>query len=317
MTVLVLTQPSDATADLVIAELNRRAVPVVRLDPGDFPESVQVTARIGARHSGWMGELRGQHRDVSLDEVSSVYYRRPSPHRLHPGLSDRDAKWTASEARAGLGGLLTALTARWVNHPHLNTPAGVKPHALAIAARCGLAVPDTLITNDPAAAREFVAGLPGGVAAYKTIGTTGPAGTGGEAVAVWTTQVRADDIDNSVALTAHQFQEWITTAYEVRLTVVGPKMFAAEIHTPTQLADVRTDYAAHTYTPCDAPAPIAAGVRRLIDAFELSYAAMDFLVSPDGTWTLVDLNPNGQWAYIPALRTPITHALADLLEDPA
>jgi glutathione synthase/RimK-type ligase-like ATP-grasp enzyme len=204
-----------------------------------------------------------------------------------------------------------------VNHPHLNAAAGVKPHALAIAAQSGLRVPETLITNDPAAAREFVAALPGGVAAYKTIGAVGPVGTGDEAVAVWTTRVHADEITDAVALTAHQFQEWIPKDYEVRVTVVGRHMFAAEIHTPTPLDDVRTDYDSHTYKQCTVPASVAAGVRRLLDEFGLSYAAMDFLVDPRGTWTLCDLNPSGQWAYIPDLRTPITHALADLLEIPA
>jgi len=36
-TVLVLTQQLDFHADLVIAELNRRSIPVVRFDTADFP----------------------------------------------------------------------------------------------------------------------------------------------------------------------------------------------------------------------------------------------------------------------------------------
>ena len=36
-TVLVLTQQLDFHADKVIAELNRRRVPVVRFDTADFP----------------------------------------------------------------------------------------------------------------------------------------------------------------------------------------------------------------------------------------------------------------------------------------
>ncbi|MFE2185689.1 hypothetical protein [Streptomyces sp. NPDC059455] len=36
--------------------------------------------------------------------------------------------------------------------------------------------------------------------------------------------------------------------------------------------------------------------------------------TPQGRWYLIDVNPNGQWGFIPDLRTPITRALADLLE---
>lgn len=44
-TVLVLTQQLEAHADLVIAELNRREVPVVRFDTADFPQRATLVAR--------------------------------------------------------------------------------------------------------------------------------------------------------------------------------------------------------------------------------------------------------------------------------
>jgi len=120
MTVLVLTRPDDATADLVIAELTDRGVPVHRLDPGDFPENLAMTARIGPDLRSWEGALRGQHRDLSLADVRSVYYRRPGTPHLHPDMSEQDARWALAEAQAGFGGLLYSMPCLWVNHPHRN-----------------------------------------------------------------------------------------------------------------------------------------------------------------------------------------------------
>ncbi|MFJ4919840.1 ATP-grasp ribosomal peptide maturase [Streptomyces sp. NPDC088725] len=316
MTVLVLTGPKDATADLVIAELNDRGVPVHRLDPGDFPKSLIATARISSQRGSWDGRLRGEHRDLDLGHVRSVYYRRPSEYRLHPDLSGPDAEWAAAEARVGLGGVLAALECTWLNHPRRNAAAGVKPVALATAVRCGLTIPETLITNDPAEARAFISKLPSQVAAYKALGTRGPSGVDGEPYALWTTKVRANEITDQVNLTAHQFQEWIPKAYEIRLTVVAGQMFAAKIHSTSDAAqvDIRTDYDSHTYEPCDVPRSVTSGVRELLGTFGLRYAALDFLVNQQGTWHLVDVNPNGQWGFIPELRAPITRALADLLE---
>lgn len=316
MTVLVLTGPKDATADLVIAELTGRGVVVHRLDPGDFPENLTLAARIGPRRTTWDGGLRGTHRDLDLGRVRSVYYRRPSEHRLHSGLSGHDAQWAAAEARAGLGGLLATLECAWLNDPRRNAVASRKPVALATAARCGLSIPETLITNNPSEARAFVGSLPGRVAAYKALGTQAPSGIDGEPYALWTTRVGAAEITDAVSLTAHQFQEWIPKAYEVRLTVVAGRMFAAKIHTSSEAAriDIRTDYDSHTYELCEVPFGIASGVRKMLDTFGLHYAAMDFLVDQGGDWHLIDLNPNGQWAFVPELRTPITEALADLLE---
>lgn len=317
MTVLVLTRAFDATSDLVISELSHRGVPVHRLDPGEFSHGFRASARMGPERDAWSGILRGQHRDLSLSDIRAVYYRRPSPYRPHPELTHHDARWARAEARAGFGGLLAALDCLWVNHPSRNAHAELRPLALATAARCGLNVPRTLITNDPSEARRFIASLPGGFVAYKGLGPGGPTSHDAEAHALWTTQVRAEEIDDSVRFTAHQFQEWVPKAYEVRLTAVGNRLFAAEIHAGSEAGriDFRTDYAHLTYRRCDVPASVAVGMHRLLNALQLRYAACDFLVSQeDGRWYLVDVNPNGQWGFIPELREPLTHALADLLE---
>ena len=97
--------------------------------------------------------------------------------------------------------------------------------------------------------------------------------------------MRAAEVDGSVALTAHLFQEWITKAYDARVTVVGEQMFAAEIHTTSTQAmvDIRTDYASHTYRPCEVPPAVAAGVRRLMAEFQLRYAASTSSLIMTGT----------------------------------
>ncbi|CDR05898.1 RimK domain protein ATP-grasp [Streptomyces iranensis] len=245
-----------------------------------------------------------------------MYYRRPGAHRLHPDMSEQDARWAQAEAHAGFNGLLYTLPALWVNHPNRNALAAFPPVALAAAARSGLSVPRTLITNDLAEAREFVAALPGEVAAYKALGTTHPSDHDDRPQALWTTQVRPGEIDESVGRTAHQFQEWVDKAYEVRLTAVGCQLFAAEIHAGSAASrlDFRADYDSLTYKPCELPKHIARGVHMLMFTFGLRYAALDFLVNPQGRWHLIEVNPNGQWGFVPDLRAPITRALADLLE---
>lgn len=317
MTVLVLTRDlMDGPADLVITELNARGIEVHRLDPGAFPEEATVTAYLDDRRPAWLGTWGGQHRGLRLSDVTAVYYRRPEGFRTHPGLSAADARWAYDEARYGIGGLLTSLDCLWVNHPHRNAVADYKPCALATAVRCGLSVPRTLITNSPDAARAFIRTLPGQVAAYKPLGASAPRGADGTVEAVWTSPVAANEITPDVARTAHLFQEWITKAFEVRLTVVGEGMFAAEVHAGSEASrlDFRRDYEALTYRVCPVPELVARGVRALMSAFHLRYAALDFLVNPDGAWHLVDLNPNGQWGFVPELRDPIASALVDLLE---
>ncbi|TDB78947.1 ATP-dependent carboxylate-amine ligase, partial [Micromonospora fluostatini] len=91
-----------------------------------------------------------------LADITHVYFRRPGPFDLPAEMDPLERRWAEQEARLGLGGLLFALPhARWVNDPHAMTAAEFKPRQLAVAARLGMTVPPTVITNDPQRAREF------------------------------------------------------------------------------------------------------------------------------------------------------------------
>lgn len=111
---------------MVIEELNRRGVPVVRLDPGDFPADLTATARLGP--DGLRGAARTATRVADLGNVRSVYWRRPRPYVVRPGLDERAGPWCREEARYGLGGVLASLPgAHYVNHPGATETPSTSP----------------------------------------------------------------------------------------------------------------------------------------------------------------------------------------------
>lgn len=306
----------------MVHELTTRRTPVTLLDPGDLPAE-PFSARLDSSPAGWTGTWHGQHRDLDLGAVTAIYWRRPSPHLLPDGMATDVQRWAEAEAGAGFGGVLRALNCTWVNHPHHNKAAASGPRALAEAAGSGQRaagsgqrIPRILVTNEADAAGEFIASLPGGTAAYKAIGAAACTNRDGTTYASWTSRVRAEEITDAVAVTAHYFSEWIEKAYEVRVTATNGRLFAAEIHTHSDAAreDFRRDYDACTYTVCAVPETVARGVWALMGSLELRYAELDFLVSYDGAWHLCDVNPHGQYGWIEALRAPITRAIADVLE---
>ncbi len=310
---LVLTHPFDPTADYVVSELNRRRVPVFRCDPGEFPQRLTVSARLNRAEAGWIGSLRLPEREVSIAEIGCVYYRRPTAFDLPAGMGEQVRRWAAGEARMGLGGVLSALP-WWLNHPAAIAAAEYKPVQLAHAAACGLAVPDTIVTNDPAEAAKFVAHV--GAAVYKPLT---PAGIteGDTHRVVFTTPVSLGDVDESIRLTAHLLQERIDKRYEVRLTVADEVFLAARIDAGSNAAavDWRADYEALTYTPLpDVPAQVRAGISTLMRRLGLRFGTFDFIVTPDDRWVFLEINPNGQWAWIEdATGLPIAASIADAL----
>jgi hypothetical protein len=112
------------------------------------------------------------------------------------------------------------------------------------------------------------------------------------------------------------FRNGYPKKYDVRLTVVGDRFFAVAIHTDSGNAyiDWRSDYSSLRYESIDTPDDVHDAVIALLNRLGLPFGAFDFVVTPEGEWVFLEVNPNGQWGWIED-RTglPITSAMVDLL----
>jgi ATP-grasp ribosomal peptide maturase len=307
--VVVVTQPHDVTADMVVAELNRRGVPVVRFDPAEFPQALTFSAVIDG--DGLHGSLTTTTRCLDLESARSLYYRRPRGFNF-PGLDEQDTRFATLQARFGLGGVLASLPGcLYVNHPHAIADAEYKPAQLAAAADFGFTIPATLITNEPAQARAFAAEH--GPVVYKPLRTS-PYRQDRQARTVWVTEVDPADLDESIRATAHLFQTRVPAVGHLRVTAIGDRVFCVRINSPGHL-DWRYDYDALTYTAVDPPPGLVDLIAAYLKRFGLVFGAFDFALHPDGTPVFLECNPNGQWAWLEdETDQPMTAALADLLE---
>ncbi|HLL37422.1 MAG TPA: ATP-grasp ribosomal peptide maturase [Streptomyces sp.] len=315
-TVLVIAARDDWPTDRVVKALTDGGAEVFRMDTAEFPQVLTLAGRIDARR-GWSGGLATAHRAVDLTDVSAVYYRAPNAFALPATMSGPERRFALAQARAGLGGIITALDCRWVNHPSAMSRAEYKPLQLATARTCGLVIPPTLVTNRPDAVRAFVGDM-GGAVICKPVAS--PVLIEDDRLkTVYTHRVTEDDLRDlrGVDTTAHLFQAWVDKTHEVRLTAVGDRLFAVEIHAGSDAAhtDWRSDYASLTYRVTAVPHDVATGVRRYMDRLGLGFAAMDFIVGPDGAWTFLEANPCGQWDWIEhATSLPISQAIAEELQ---
>ncbi|MFC5750406.1 ATP-grasp ribosomal peptide maturase [Actinomadura rugatobispora] len=306
---LVVTQPNDVTADIVVAELNRRDVPVVRFDPAEFPHTLAFSATIDG--DGLRGSLTTSTRCADLDAARSLYYRRPRGFTF-PGLDEQEAHFATLQARFGLGGVLASLPrCSYVNHPHAIADAEFKPAQLTVAADLGFVVPTTLVTNDPGQAQMFASEH--GPVIYKPLRAS-PYRQDGQARTVWVTEVDPAEFDESIAATAHLFQTKVQAVGHLRVTAIGDRVFCVRIDSG-DLLDWRYDYDALTYTATDPPPGMPDLIAAYLKRFDLVFGCFDFALQPDGTPVFLECNPNGQWAWLEnETGLPMTAALADLLE---
>ncbi|WP_055555437.1 ATP-grasp ribosomal peptide maturase [Streptomyces sp. NBRC 110028] len=310
--VLVVTEPLDITADMVITHLNERGVPVIRFNPADLPlGELTVSARFGGCPASTpvAGQFRTPSRTADLEQIRAVYWRRP----LWPAfehLDAADARYAAAQVRHGLAGALYALDGPlWVNHPTRNAAADHKPSQLATAVRLGLTVPTTLVTNDPEEARRFIA-IHGRVIS-KTLRWT-PYERDGIGLTSWAEPVTADEVDDTVRAAPHLFQARVDKVADLRVLVVGRRPFAVRID--SGLLDWRKDYSALSYSVVDLPDRLEKALLACLDHFGLPSGSFDLALDRDGEPHWLELNPNGQWGWLEEKTgLPMAAAFADLL----
>jgi ATP-grasp ribosomal peptide maturase len=315
VTVLVIAQQADTTVDAVIRELIARDVAVFRVDTAWFPRELVLDARLSS-DGRWTGELRTDHRRVDLEDISSIWYRGPGAFCFAEGMTDVERAYAHREARLGLGGVLASLDVGWVNHPNRSADAIYKPLQLATAARCGLTIVPTVVTNSAEAVRRLVADSPHGVV-RKSLGPS-TVTEGGTLTVAFTHRLSTADLADltGVDATATQAQHWVDKIHEARVVVVGQRMFTILIRAGSDASwvDWRADYPALNYEWVDTPPEVEKGLRAYLDELSLAYAAIDFAIDADGQWVFLESNSSGQYFWLEThTGAPITAALSELL----
>ncbi|MFB9209246.1 MvdC/MvdD family ATP grasp protein [Nonomuraea spiralis] len=315
---LILSEPGDATVEMVLPKLKARGADALWWDPGDYPSAARLTARFGADGDELFLTRDGQVFDLST--TTAVWTRRPGRPRAAENVTAADQRERVEELSEWfMDGFWDLLDARWLpaRRPVLRRAHNKLVH-LALARRLGFAVPRTVITNDPA---ELVPAYEraGGRLIAKAMEHT-PFEIDGGTHAVYTTVVDRRALAGR-SLLAHEpviLQPYVAKAVELRVTVVGRQVFTAEIasqDSPRTRDDWRHyDFARARHSVHRLPDDVATRCADLVAALGVSFGAIDLILTPDGEYVFLEINPNGQWAWIEELTgLPISDAIADWL----
>lgn len=308
MTVLILTSDEDVTADMVVLRLHEAGVPVVRLDPADLTSGVALSGEYVQGAS--RGHLSVNGRLVSVNGLRSIWVRRPG---AAASRAAQPSPWLTEESAQALYGMLRGTDARWMNHPDASLRARHKPWQLRLAQRSGLAVPATLITTFPQAAREFAERFPDLV--VKPVSGAHPQEP---PRAVPTSRVAPDTDFTAVAFGPTLLQRRVAKRADIRLTVVGEQLLAARkpVHPDAHPDDVDVRFAPSVspWVAAEVPLRVAEAVHTYMKDAELAYGAFDFAEDADGIWWFLECNQSGQFGFVEMdTGQPIAGAIAGWL----
>ena len=308
--ILVISYEGEEHTAGVVNLLRAEGREVVQIDLADFPvkSPMAITWSSDAKPKYEIETSAGM---VDLANANVGWWRRVRPFVTHPEIKRRsDIAFVESETSQAVNGMLDALPCSWVNPREADSIAHHKPFQWTTAQQVGLRVPRTLVTSNPASAREFISEIGVGAVVFKAFLAS---------TQDWreTRLIESSDVDRLelVKYAPVIFQEYIK-GVDLRITVIGDNFYAAEID------------AQHTRYPVDMRMVVGeahvrsvilpAGLRKKLLALQrrlkLVYGAIDMRRTPEGDYYFLEVNPAGQWEFVEQ-RTdlPITRGMADML----
>ena len=316
---LLLSTPGDGHADAVAAVLAQRAAPFIRWNQGAFDDhdGLSVAFTADARRGP---TLRVNGERLALDEVDAIYLRRFAHVTVTRPAHDAVARtYAANQATAAINAIFALPAVRWVPGPlSAVRDANDKLRQLQLAQALGLEVPPTLITSEPAELWDFYR-------EHEALVLVKPLAF------PWFESERGRWVSSPQLLTPRDLvhaeglrqgavivQAYVPKRVELRVTVVGERVFACEIHSQATNR-TRVDWRRYNLnrTPHhvhELPAAVAAQCVAIVARLGLSYGALDLVLTPDGRYVFLEVNPMGQYLWIERITgMPITEAICDLL----
>jgi hypothetical protein len=317
--VLILSAPSDPHAAAVAKHLDDLKVTYKIWRGEDLLQSCSLTFELSEERLEGLLSL-GDGDTISLSALRSIWFRRPGRARSLAMPEPWVERIMEGEAASAMGGIYRSLPCVMVNHPGRDADCLHKIWQLQAAKQVGLSVPETLVTNNPERAHEFIKACNMNVV-YKFISESSNHGfpKTEQTVGVPTLSFRPSDLAHldQISLGPHLFQRGVDKKFEVRATVIGQKIFAATIDSQASGSQGKTDWRLD-YTvpmqPYELPDDVARSSLELLRLLGLNYGAIDFCVDHDGRHVFLECNCAGQFIWLEErAKLPISKELALLL----
>lgn len=305
--ILIITHTEDNNCvELVTEALEQLGAEVVRFDIDKYPLETSLTSEFFENE--WHTHLTEGDKKHRIDDITALWFRRA--YNLGRGLSGEiDKKFLGAalgELRQTLFGMTESMPCYHFGKMSQYRRMDSKEEQLKVANHLGLKIPQTCITNDPQTAKEFVkkckdgaiAKMQSGFAIYEE----------GVEHVVFTNIVDENTLEeiDTLRYCPMQFQELIPKEKELRVTIVGDKVFSFEIDSQ-KIENAKVDWRKEgvelieDWKPHTLPEEIENKLLALMDFYGIDYGAIDLILTPEQQYYFLEVNAAGEFFWIDRL----------------
>lgn len=290
---LMLTRADDREADKIGLQLAARGLSYRRVDvdAASPPELTLGVDSVNTQPHLHVGRLSNGAPDV-------IWFRHFNVAATRPPLDDPVVSaFVQSEWEHAARSFLAIEHTKWINPPNAVFELD-RVSQLRLAGCVGLNIPATIVSSNKEKICDFVASRRNGVVA-KVLGDHFVEPAPGELHGVFPRMVDFTELGlfENAYLTPSVYQEYVPHLAEVRATVIGRDVVAAEIEkaSPREIWEKPEEVTVRHHT---LPASIQNRLCKYLDLARLQYGAFDLLLTEDGNYIFLEVNPIGDWAWI-------------------
>ncbi|TSC78758.1 MAG: RimK domain-containing protein ATP-grasp [Parcubacteria group bacterium Gr01-1014_33] len=313
--ILLITRKDDIHADLVVKNLVELKAKFFRLNT-DYLSDYEISLSL---NSGYIRHPVTK-RSVNLSEVKSIWIRRRSLPEKIKDVKEEFRSFCEEEWLRFYQNIWSVLEDRfWISPPYAIDATRSKMKQLIIARDIGFLVPETIITNSIDEVIELQRKF--SVCIYKPH-DGGALSTGSDQM-IYTNIIdtileKSEELTESLKICPGIFQPYIEKDYELRINVVGNKVFAAKIDSQksdkTRIDWRRYDFKNVPHSIYHLPPEEENKCISLLEKLGLQFGAIDMIVTSAKKYIFLEINANGQWAWIQLLtKQLISFEIARLL----
>jgi glutathione synthase/RimK-type ligase-like ATP-grasp enzyme len=287
--ILIITHKGDFTADFVIDKLNKQEIKYYRFNCEDIDKENYLFSK----------ENHFTFQLSNLNSFHSVWFRRTKLPDLQVE-NESEKLYFLGEYDSLLNNLFMQLnTKKWLSNPTFVYQAENKIFQLQIAQKIGFKIPDTIITNQHSVLKGFLSKHNNNIIVKPL--SQGRIRNDSGLKLIYTSKITTNIIDkiDTYSLTPSIYQEYIAKEYELRITVVNKKVFAAKVDSQ-KYDGTKTDWrkAKIPFEKYLLPIDIEIKCIELVQKLNLAFGAIDMIKNSKGDYVFLEINPNGQWAWL-------------------
>jgi glutathione synthase/RimK-type ligase-like ATP-grasp enzyme len=324
--VLILTHDFDPEATLVTIKLRSRGIGCIRLNTNDIVNE-KLRVRYSLTPESQIADIKftvGQY-ELEPSRVSAVLLRQFDLKEADFCGNELVRAFSFQQWAHAFRILQSNLSCEWISNPTATIESSDSIKQLSAAKKSGFDIPPTLITNDSITAKGFYQ-LHDGNVVLKALHHHSVL-VGNKIFYAYARAINDSELlmlDKDLAAAPCILQKRLAKRSELRVTVIGEEVFAAELGYNFLREDHSIDihhYLGASNFPIEnvehLPDNILNGCISLVKSLGLRYGAIDFAIDKQSNRPIfLEVNPTGEWHWI-EVKTGLkmTEAVANLIEN--